>query len=143
MKYLKSALAILTLATIMGMSGCGTDLQVDSDNLVFRTAIEIATVTLIEQSDEISQADVIDTLAEIRGKISLDGQITATELIAVAAEVIDFEKLSPYERVLLLRVMDLAEQRLKTYGDLTDVSATADQILIWIDGAARLATPGT
>lgn len=123
---------IIVLILSFALSACEW-VQDEENEFVFRTAVEVATLRLIEQSSDVSRETVRQFVSDVRDRVDLDGEITSNEVMAAAEAVIDFDSLQSSERVLLRSILLYTEQRLNTYDNLDEVSATVDQILTWVE----------
>lgn len=137
---MKTAITAVLLALLL--AGCATNPNTgereltEKGQIIARSAVRAATVRVIESSTTVDPDRVMQTVTDIRAKVDLDGEATATEMLEVARAVIDFEILTPYEQLLIEDILSLAEARLDSER-VGSVTARAGEILDWIESATE------
>lgn len=132
---------LIIVMMMLALSGCATNPETgereltDGGTVMVEAAIRASTARVIRTSSVVDADRVIEGIRDIRARVDLDGTITTDELMATAEAVFNFERLLPEERELIRGIMALAQERIDS-DRIGVVSARADEVLTWIEGAA-------
>lgn len=139
---MRRILFALCLLALLPLGGCQTLAERES---TARLSVQVATIKVIEQSADISGADVIHH-AEAAREV-LKGDVTLAHLVESVRGRIGWERLDAADRLLLDAVLLEAEARLQArIGDgliAEDARVTVVTLLDWIVQAARMTGGGT
>lgn len=135
---MRKTTAVLLLAGTTAVAGCASVGESDTGRL----AIQYGTLKLIEQSDSVTSAGVIERIEWLRGTVDSEESILLAELRERLFERIDLDGLSPADRFLLNELVGQVEANINldlASGVLSpEARARLGEILSWIEVAARM-----
>lgn len=138
------AIYTIILAAVLAV-GCNTTQDLTEPGTATRIAIQYATLKLINQSSDVSKADVLDGVESVRALVDPEATVEVSRLTEQALQAVDIGGLDPADQLLLREILRLAERRLadQTDSGIIDpddwVAVTA--ILDYVESAARLYVP--
>ena len=117
---------LLALLIVFVFAGCQTLSNVSSNDLV----VQYATMKVIEESDEITSADVRETVEKARSVLEADVTVAIDDFKAQVAEQIGWSELAPSDKLLITAIVDEVQVSLeKQY----EVDVLSDEVVIRIE----------
>jgi len=117
---------LLALLIVFVFAGCQTLSNVSSNDLV----VQYATMKVIEESDEITSADVRETVEKARSVLEADVTVAIDDFKAQVAEQIGWSELAPSDKLLITAIVDEVQVSLeKQY----EVDVLSDEVVIEIE----------
>lgn len=136
---MKALLTATLLSLTLIMAGCAA---LTSDQGTF--VVQYATIKLIEQSDEVSAQNVLDTTNKVRGIVEENEELTMSSLASGFRQRVDISSLQPSDQLLvsaiISRIQSTVSERLDTNKSFFGIEQTTTilQLLDDVDEAASL-----
>lgn len=123
---MKNILLGFVLFMAMFVAGCQTLQNASSNELL----VTYATMKVIEESDEITSADVRETVEKARSVLEADVTVSIDDFKAEVAEQIGWSELAPSDKLLIAAIVDEVQVSLeKQY----EVDVLSDEVVIRIE----------
>lgn len=133
---MKTILAAILMAFVL--VGCQTLSNVSSNDLV----VQYSTMKVIEESEEISSQDVLDTVAKAREVLDADTSVSIDNFKLKVAEQIGWADLAPSDKLLISAIVDEVQVSLEKQYEVDvlsdEVVIRLEQFLDMVEQAARL-----
>ena len=105
---MKKLIATLLMSGTL-LVGCGTLNSLSANDLL----VQYATIKLIEQSGNVTAADVTETVASVRSLVNEDGVVTLEHLKVEVLDQIDLSGLDASERLLVMALIDQIQRQVE------------------------------
>ena len=111
----------------------------NSDPSRLQPYVTAGVLLAIDQVEGVTPERVLSVTGEIRDTINLDGQVTADEFIKAMNLALDIEHLPISQQYIILQISLNVEEVLKQQQLASpSISATAAQVLGWVETAAKM-----